>query len=264
MPCAAGELCHLKQRTPKAPDGHAYRGGCGGRLHGTCAEMEGQGGNELHCICFACAKAKQSTTSASKAAAGKRKGPGTVFGEAGSSKRTREDKSSVSVCTYTVVISCDTRYAQDLYIVRYQVCIRFVYRTIPGMHKICISYDTRYAQDLYIIRYQACTRFVHHAIPGMHKICVSYDTRYAQDLYIIRYQVCTRFVYHTIPGMHKICISYDTRYAQDLYIIRYQVCTRFVRSAIKCSSRKCVYNKYSTCTALVQYALLLFSASRSR
>lgn len=96
MPCAAGELlCPFKERTPKAPEGHACRGGCGGRLHGTCGEeMEPQQeGNEPHRICFVCAKTKQAATSASEAGDGKRKEPGTTeCGGAGSSKRVKEDK----------------------------------------------------------------------------------------------------------------------------------------------------------------------------
>ena len=55
MPCAAGELCTLKELTPVAPDGHPCRGGCGGRLHGLCGEPEQEGGSEIHRICPRCA-----------------------------------------------------------------------------------------------------------------------------------------------------------------------------------------------------------------
>ncbi|CAM9156605.1 unnamed protein product, partial [Laminaria digitata] len=80
MPCAAGELCRLQECTPEAPDGHECKGGCGGRLHGSCGEMEDeqQEGNELHRICFACvnnAKQAAATSGApNEAGAGKRKG----------------------------------------------------------------------------------------------------------------------------------------------------------------------------------------------
>lgn len=71
MPCAAGALCHLQERTPEAPGGHECKGGCGGQLHDECGEMEEQeenGNSELRRICFAC------IGGASNAGAGKRKG----------------------------------------------------------------------------------------------------------------------------------------------------------------------------------------------
>ena len=69
MPCAAGELCQLSNLTPKAPDGHQCRGGCGGRLHGICGEVEEEGENEMNRLCPACFTSKQAST----ASAGKRK-----------------------------------------------------------------------------------------------------------------------------------------------------------------------------------------------
>ena len=68
MPCAAGELCLLRNFTPKAPDGHQCQGGCGGRLHGICSDVEEDGDIELNRICPACLSSKQAPT----AAAGKR------------------------------------------------------------------------------------------------------------------------------------------------------------------------------------------------
>ena len=79
-------------------------GGCGGRLHAECGEMEDEDGNnhELHRICFACVNnAKQSAISgASKAGAGKRKGAADTeedFGDAsGSSKKRAKEKGDKS------------------------------------------------------------------------------------------------------------------------------------------------------------------------
>ena len=48
MPCAAGELCHLSTCTPKGPDGHQCQGGCGGRLHGICGEVEEKSESEIN------------------------------------------------------------------------------------------------------------------------------------------------------------------------------------------------------------------------
>ena len=38
--CGRGTVCLIRDLTRKAPDGHQCRGGCGGRLHGTCGEVE--------------------------------------------------------------------------------------------------------------------------------------------------------------------------------------------------------------------------------
>lgn len=106
MPCAAGALCHVKERTPEAPDGHECKGGCGGRLHALCGEMEEEeeedGSNKLHRICFACVhNARQPAVGgASNAGAGKRKGAADTeegYGDLyGSPKRAKEhgDKSA--------------------------------------------------------------------------------------------------------------------------------------------------------------------------
>ena len=70
MPYAAGELCLQHNHTPVDPHGHQCRGGCGGRLHGNCGDVEGE--SEIHRICPACVSSKQAST----AAAGKRKAQG--------------------------------------------------------------------------------------------------------------------------------------------------------------------------------------------
>ena len=57
---------HLK---PPTPDGHQCRGGCGGRLHGICGEVEEEGESEINCICHTCLHSQQAAT----AATGKRK-----------------------------------------------------------------------------------------------------------------------------------------------------------------------------------------------
>ena len=69
--------------------------------------MEEQEGKELHRICFACANAKQSATSASNAGTGKRKGP--LLCEAGLSKRAKEKEHKLCNRLHLYVI----RYAQD-------------------------------------------------------------------------------------------------------------------------------------------------------
>ena len=40
IPCAAGEVCLIQDRTPQRPDGHECRGKCGGRLHGFYGEAD--------------------------------------------------------------------------------------------------------------------------------------------------------------------------------------------------------------------------------
>ena len=59
MSCAAGELCQLPNIELIAPNGrdcgHECRGGCGGKLHGTCGEVEDpDGDNDNHRICHTC------------------------------------------------------------------------------------------------------------------------------------------------------------------------------------------------------------------
>ena len=59
MPCAAGELCNLADVELIAPNerecGHECRGGCGGRLHGMCGEVEDtDSDNPNNHICHTC------------------------------------------------------------------------------------------------------------------------------------------------------------------------------------------------------------------
>ena len=59
MPCAAGELCKLADVELIAPNGracgHECRGGCGGKLHGICSEVEDPDGDSpTHRICHTC------------------------------------------------------------------------------------------------------------------------------------------------------------------------------------------------------------------
>ena len=59
MSCAAGELCQLPNIELIAPNGrdcgHECRGGCGGKLHGTCGEVEDpDGDNDNYRICHTC------------------------------------------------------------------------------------------------------------------------------------------------------------------------------------------------------------------
>ena len=48
MPYAAGELCLQHNHTPVDPHGHQCRGGCGGRLHGNCGDVEGESETLCH------------------------------------------------------------------------------------------------------------------------------------------------------------------------------------------------------------------------
>ena len=60
MPCAGGESCLLPNLTPKQNETHGCRGGCGGRLHGTCGDVEDPAGEDNplhHRICTPCASA---------------------------------------------------------------------------------------------------------------------------------------------------------------------------------------------------------------
>ena len=59
MPCAAGELCKLADVELIVPNGracgHECRGGCGGKLHGICGEVEDlDGDSPTHRICHTC------------------------------------------------------------------------------------------------------------------------------------------------------------------------------------------------------------------
>ena len=58
MPCAGGDLCQLPNEELIAPNGHECghecRGGCGGRLHGLCGEVEDSSDTPTHRICHTC------------------------------------------------------------------------------------------------------------------------------------------------------------------------------------------------------------------
>ena len=59
MPWAAGELCATPRLTPEPSNGHACRGGCGGRLRILCGKVEEPNGdNPMHRIRHACSVAK--------------------------------------------------------------------------------------------------------------------------------------------------------------------------------------------------------------
>lgn len=70
MPCKDGELCKLPDVELVAPNGqecgHECRGGCGGRLHGLCGEVEDPDGNENHRICHTCFSKRSNLSNAAK------------------------------------------------------------------------------------------------------------------------------------------------------------------------------------------------------
>ena len=71
MPCAAGELCNLADGELIAPDGrecgHECRGGCGGRLHRMCGEVEDtDSDNPNNRICHTCISKRSLSNSAKR------------------------------------------------------------------------------------------------------------------------------------------------------------------------------------------------------
>ena len=68
MPCAAGDLCQLPNEELIAPNGHECghecRGGCGGRLHGLCGEVEYGSDTPTHRICHTCISKRSPSNSA--------------------------------------------------------------------------------------------------------------------------------------------------------------------------------------------------------
>ena len=71
MPCAAGELCKLADVELIAPNGracgHECRGGCGGKLHGICSEVEDPDGDSpSHRICHTCISKQRSLSNPAK------------------------------------------------------------------------------------------------------------------------------------------------------------------------------------------------------
>ena len=89
MPCAADELCLWHDSTPKEPHGHTRRGGCGGRLHGNCGDVDQEGDTEMQRICLPCVAAKQS----SQATTGKRKLGNAASGKGGPGAKEAASKS---------------------------------------------------------------------------------------------------------------------------------------------------------------------------
>ena len=102
MPCAAREQCLIQDRTPRAPDGHLCRGVCGGRLHGSCGEVDDPDSDEpMHRICQTCAIAKATATGSSsggkQTCTGKRKADNTRGrGSIGTNKKRASDSKSKS------------------------------------------------------------------------------------------------------------------------------------------------------------------------
>ena len=70
MPCAAGDLCQLPNEELIAPNGHECghecRGGCGGRLHGLCGEVEDGSDTPTHRICHTCISKRSPSNSAKR------------------------------------------------------------------------------------------------------------------------------------------------------------------------------------------------------
>ena len=70
MPCAAGDLCQLPNEELIAPNGHECghecRGGCGGRLHGLCGELEDGSDTPTHRICHTCISKRSPSNSAKR------------------------------------------------------------------------------------------------------------------------------------------------------------------------------------------------------
>ena len=70
MPCAAGDLCQLPNEELIAPNGHECghecRGGCGGRLHGLCGEVEDGSDTPTHHICHTCISKRSPSNSAKR------------------------------------------------------------------------------------------------------------------------------------------------------------------------------------------------------
>ena len=89
MPCAAGDLCQLPNEELIAPNGHECghecRGGCGGRLHGLCGEVEDGSGTPTHRICHTCISKRSPSNSAKR-----KEGQGFLQPDARKKKKTQE------------------------------------------------------------------------------------------------------------------------------------------------------------------------------
>ena len=92
MPCAAGDLCQLPNEELIAPNGHECghecRGGCGGRLHGLCGEVEDGSDTPTHRICHTCISKRSPSNSAKR-----KEGQGFLQPDARKKKKTQESGS---------------------------------------------------------------------------------------------------------------------------------------------------------------------------
>ena len=92
MPCAAGDLCQLPNEELIAPNGHECghecRGGCGGRLHGLCGEVEEGSDTPTHRICHTCISKRSPSNSAKR-----KEGQGFLQPDARKKKKTQESGS---------------------------------------------------------------------------------------------------------------------------------------------------------------------------
>ena len=92
MPCAAGDLCQLPNEELIAPNGHECghecRGGCGGRLHGLCGEVEYGSDTPTHRICHTCISKRSPSNSAKR-----KEGQGSLQPDARKKKKTQESGS---------------------------------------------------------------------------------------------------------------------------------------------------------------------------
>ena len=92
MPCEAGDLCQLPNEELIAPNGHECghecRGGCGGRLHGLCGEVEDGSDTPTHRICHTCISKRSPSNSAKR-----KEGQGFLQPDARKKKKTQESGS---------------------------------------------------------------------------------------------------------------------------------------------------------------------------
>ena len=89
MPRTARKQCLIQDRTPQAPDGHLWRGVCGGCLHGLCGEVENPDNAK--------ATATGSSSGGKSISTGKRKADNTRGrGNIGTSKKHASDSKSKS------------------------------------------------------------------------------------------------------------------------------------------------------------------------
>ena len=90
MSCAAGKDCKVPQQpSPGASGNHGCRGGCGGRLHGTCGTADPTSDNEMHRLCPKCFASRGKPDGAAEPAGSKRRASTSEGLGAGSSKRSK-------------------------------------------------------------------------------------------------------------------------------------------------------------------------------